>query len=50
MWPIFATADDPNFAAALRFAVNVLNVEHVIVVGHCGCGGINTAMEMAMLQ
>lgn len=39
-----ALADDPNFAAALQFAVNVLEVQHIIVVGHYGCGGIQAAM------
>lgn len=40
-----ALADDPNFSAALQFAVESLQVEHVIVVGHHGCGGIRAAME-----
>ncbi|OYW86687.1 MAG: carbonic anhydrase [Sphingobium sp. 32-64-5] len=39
-----AVGTDPNFAAALQFAVEVLQVQHVIVVGHYGCGGINGAM------
>lgn len=39
-----AIASDPNFAAALQFAVEVLEVEHIIVVGHYGCGGIHAAM------
>jgi len=38
-------ADDPNFAAALQFAIEALHVEHIIVVGHYGCGGIHAAME-----
>lgn len=40
-----AIADDPNFAAALQFAVEALRVSHIIVVGHYGCGGIRAAME-----
>lgn len=39
-----ANAKDPNFQAALQFAVEALEVEHVIVVGHYGCGGIHAAM------
>lgn len=39
-----ALAADPNFSAALQFAVEVLQVEHIIVVGHYGCGGIQAAM------
>lgn len=39
-----AVADDPNFAAALQFAVEALEVRHIIVVGHYGCGGIGAAM------
>ena len=36
--------DDPSFTAALQFAVDVLAVQHVIVVGHYGCGGVQAAM------
>lgn len=39
-----ANEDDPSFAAALQFAVEILEVEHIIVVGHYGCGGIQAAM------
>lgn len=39
-----ALEDDPSFAAALQFAVEVLNVEHIMVVGHYGCGGVQAAM------
>lgn len=39
-----ALRDDPSFAAALQFAVEVLEVQHIIVVAHYGCGGIQSAM------
>lgn len=39
-----AQRDDPSLAAALQFAIEILEVHHVIVVGHYGCGGIQAAM------
>ena len=38
---------DINFNAALLFAVDVLRVRHVMVVGHYGCGGIRAARKGA---
>lgn len=35
---------DVNLLSVLDFAVNHLQVEHVIVCGHYGCGGIKAAM------
>ena len=36
---------DTNMLSVLDFAVNILEVQHVIVCGHYGCGGIQVAMN-----
>lgn len=36
---------DLNCLSVLQFAIDVLEIKHVIVCGHYGCGGIRAAME-----
>lgn len=40
-----APPQDANYLSVLQFAIDVLKVKHVMVVGHYGCGGVAAAVN-----
>lgn len=40
-----APPQDANYLSVLQFAIEVLKVKHILVVGHRGCGGVSAAVD-----
>ncbi|WP_419253652.1 carbonic anhydrase [Caulobacter sp. ErkDOM-YI] len=40
-----APPQDANYLSVLQFAIDVIKVKHVMVVGHYGCGGVAAAID-----
>jgi carbonic anhydrase len=46
--PYAPNGDYHGTSAALEFAIRILLVEHVVVLGHSGCGGVRALVENAL--
>lgn len=40
-----APPQDANYLSVLQFAVDVIKVKHIMLVGHYGCGGVSAAVD-----
>src|SRR5277367_412150 len=40
-----APPQDANYLSVLQFAIDVIKVRHILVVGHYGCGGVAAAVD-----
>ena len=40
---------DLNCLSTIQFAVDILKVEHIIIVGHYGCGGVKAVLDRRKL-
>ena len=40
-----APPQDANYLSVLQFAIDVIKVKHVMLVGHYGCGGVRAAVD-----
>jgi carbonic anhydrase len=41
---------DLNCFSTIQFTVDIPKVEHIIVLGHCGCGGIQAVLDERRLS
>jgi carbonic anhydrase len=47
--PPFQPTDDlHDTSAGIEFAVNVLKVEHIVIMGHASCGGVRAFVDQAV--